>query len=188
MFSKCKTFCLSIFKFFLAFLRDESSFLILTWNFAGKSDSGRYSGLSVEDWLYNSRNDIFELFICSPCPSHEWHYVRTLCPSWNIRKAWNSSKYFFPNKFWPKAGIRKGIFRDFLVVSKSWLQVKRDLLASCPYFLFWVFMFLYIQLLNFLVLDSFKNVVMLIQSCSNVHFKEFHLEVENTWNQKTEKI
>lgn len=48
-------------------------------------------------------------------------------------------------------------------------------------------MFLYIQLLCFLILDSFKNVVILIQSCSNVHFKEFYLEVENTYEIKRQK-
>lgn len=48
-------------------------------------------------------------------------------------------------------------------------------------------MFLYIQLLNFLISDSFFNAVILIQSCFNVHFKVFHLEMENTYEIKRQK-
>lgn len=73
------------------------------WNYAGKSDSGKYSGLSDEGWLHNNKNDIPEIFLSfSPCPSRGWHSVRTLYLSWNIGKAWNSSKYFCQKDSDPK--------------------------------------------------------------------------------------
>lgn len=51
LFSELKTFCMSIFKFFSALLRDKKLILILKGNYAGESDAGRGSEPLDEGWV-----------------------------------------------------------------------------------------------------------------------------------------